>query len=366
MRRPLIFVTPVALIFSILTITALADAVKLDSGKTIEGRVVMETSVSVQIAVGGATLTIPRGKIASISKADAAPSSGPATLEQLQTLETKGLWPELHEAATRLLGHETSNTVAVEKQKLASDRIRETFGWKKISELVRDRKFDEAIATLTERLRQSEFAAPGVAAVGRRALAELYVANARYQMRSSPDAHILLNGARKARELDPSTPGLDYVEGIAQMNLHNFDPAAALLERAAHAEPKDFGICIQLMNCYREKGDFGRIVGLCEAAAAETSASARNWPEVRALVADAYAQVAVQLANQGKKTEAAAVYEKHLRFSDRTADDLRAAAAFFERLGDFERARTVRNERPQPRTETRPTISPLITPKFRR
>jgi len=153
MRCSLNLTAFVALFLLILTFPVSADTVKLDSGKTIEGRVVSETSVTVQIAVGGATLTIPRGKVVSISKADVAPSSGPATLEQLQTLETKGLWPELYEAATGVLARETSNTVALEKQKLASDRIREAFGWKKITELVRDRKLDEAITTLTERLR---------------------------------------------------------------------------------------------------------------------------------------------------------------------------------------------------------------------
>jgi len=150
------------------------------------------------------------------------------------------------------------------------------------------------------------------------------------------------------------------------MNLHNFDQAATLLERALRAEPKDFGICIQLISCYRENGEYGRIVSLCEASAAETSASARIWPEVRALISDAYARVALQLADQGRKSEAAAFYEKHLRFCDRTAEDLRAASAFFERLGDFERARAIRNERPQPRTETRVTSSPLTISKFRR
>jgi len=348
-------------------LAARADSIKLDSGKTIEGTVVTETSGVVQIAVGGATLTIPRSRIAAVTKGAAEPSlAGAGALAQLETLETKGQWPDLYEAATRLLTTQTSNPVALEKQKLAADKIRESLGGKAIAELVRGRRFDEAITTLTERLRKSGLSTRGAGAVGRRALAELYVGSARIHLRNSQDGHVPLGEARKARELDPSTPGLDYVEGMAQMNLHNFDPAIALLERAARAEPANFGITLQLMTCYREKGDFARLVGLIEATAAETSASARSWPEVREIVAAAYGQVAAQLADQGRKAEAAAAYEKRLAFCERTAEDLREAAAFFERLGDYERAKALRSERPRPKVVETQTTGSLTSPRLRR
>jgi len=356
-----------ALVLSMVALAVPADSIKLDSGKVVEGAIVTETSGVVQVAIGGAVLTIPRNKIVAISKGGADATSGTATLEQLQTLELKGQWADLYEAATRVLSRETSNPVAVEKQKLAADKIREDLGWKKIAELVRDRKFDEALTTFSEQFRRSGLSSRGAGAVGRRALAELYLGSAQLHMRASLDGHVPLNEARKARELDPSTPGLDYVEGLAQVSLHNFDQAIVLLERALRADPRNFGIWFQIMTCHHEKGDFERVVRMCEAASAETSASAKTWPEVRAMIAEAHGLMAGQLADQGKKAQAAAVYEKRLAFSERTAEDLRDAAAFFERIGEPERAKALRSERPQPRrADTRTTSGTLIGPGLRR
>jgi len=345
-RSAMIFMS-VMLLSAALGGTARADSIKLDSGKVLEGSIVAETSATVQIAVGGTVLTIARTRIAGVSRAAPETTSPTATLEQLEALETKGAWADLYEAAAGILSRDTSNTVAIERQKLAADKIRESLGGKKLQELVRERKYGEAMAFLTEQYRRSGLSARGAGAVARRALAELYLGSAEYRLRRSLDGHLPLSEARKARELDPSTPGLDYIEGRAQMNLHNFDQAAVLLERAAQADPRNFGIRLQLLKCYRQNGDFLKIVRTYEGAPTETSASAIRWPEVRNTISEAYLQVAVRMADKGTTTEAAAAYEKHLIFCDRTADDLRDAASFFERIGDSRRAKALREERPR-------------------
>jgi len=338
-----------------------ADSIKLTSGKVLEGTIVGESDSGVQITAGGVSLTIPRSRIAAITRAAAPATTDTAgATDRLGDLETKGLWPDLYEAATAMVSRDTSNTAAAEKQKLAADKIRESLGMKPIVELVRQRKFDEAITSLTDQIQHSALGSRGAGAVGRRALAELYLGAAEYRMRLSLDGHAPLADARKARELDPTTPGLDYAEGMAQMKLQNFDQAADLLERAARADPRNFGICIQLMECYRRKGDFVRTVLMCEAAPAETSASVEQWPEVRALVTQAYLQMAQQSAGEGKAAQAAAAYEKYLRFSDRTPEQLREASEFFRRIGDSDRARTVRNERPRPRMAESPTTGTTV------
>jgi len=353
--------------FSTAATSVRADSIKLDSGKVIEGSIVTETSAVVQLAVGGAVLTIPRAKITAINKGTEEATSAAATLEELVSLETKGLWPDLYEAATRLLSRETSNTVAIEKRKLAAEKIRESLGGKRVEELVRDRKFDEAITTLTEQIRRSGLASRGAGAVGRRALAEVYLSRARFRLRDSLDSHVPLSEARKARELDPSTPGLDSVEAMAQMNLHNFDQAIPLLERAARAEPANYGLRISLIKCYREKGDFSKILQIYETAPSEADANAARWPEVRTILAETYLKRATELADQGAKAQAAAAYEKYLDFSERTADDLRDAATFFERIGDYERAKSVRSERARPRGgESRVTTGTMPTSPLRR
>jgi len=354
-------------LFSMITGAVPADSIKLDSGKTIEGTVVSETSSVLEIAVGGTVLKIPRSKITAISKTAVEATSSTVTVEQLEKLETKGQWADLYEAATGVLSRDTSNTVAAEKQKLAAQKIRESLGGKRIAALVRENRFDEAITTLTEQLRRSGLASRGAGAVGRRALAEIYLASARVHLNTSLDGHDPLNEVRKARELDPSTPGLNYYEGKAQMSLHNYDHAIPLLERAVHADPKNFRICLELISCYREKGEFARIVEICERSPAETLASAKRWPEVRSQFAEAYLSLATQSADKGAKAQAAAAYEKYLTFSDRSAETLRKAAAFFERIGDPERAKAILGERPGPRpaegTGTTVTVGATTPPR---
>jgi tetratricopeptide (TPR) repeat protein len=361
MCRTRFFRLLVALALGAVASVGQADSIKLTSGKVLEGTIVSESDSGVQISTGGVVLTIPRSRIAAITRATVEATTDTAgAVERLGDLEAKALWPDLYEAATAILSRDTSNTAAAQKQKLAADKVRESLGMKQIADLVRQRKFDEAITSLTEQIHRSGLGSRGAGAVGRRALAELCLGAAEYRMRMSLDGHAPLADARKARELDPTTPGLDYFEGMAQMKLHNFDQAIELLERAARADPRNFGICIQLMDGYRQKGDFVKTVLLCEAALAETSASVEQWPEVRATVVEAYLQMALQLAGQRKTAQAAAAYEKCLRFSDRTPEQLRDASVFFERIGDLERARTVRSEKPRPRpVETRPTSATI-------
>ncbi|MCX8035574.1 MAG: hypothetical protein N3D11_00690 [Candidatus Sumerlaeia bacterium] len=323
------------------------DLITLDSGKTIEGTIVAESELALQVRVGGATVTVPRSKIVSISKTSAAttPATATISIERLQGLELKGDWPALYEAATAILAVETSHPIALDKQKAAALKIRESLGMAQITELVRGRKFDDAITTLTERIRLSGLSSRPAGAVGRRALAELYLGRAEYRLRQSGEAHGPLADARKARELDPTTPGVDYLEGMAQMRLRNLDLAAGLLERALRAEPHNFGVLMQLMQCYRAKGDHGRVAMLYEAAPKDADAAAERWPEVREALADAFLQIAARLARESKRAEAGAVYEKYLKFADPTPSVLRDAAAFYEQIGDRERARALRTQK---------------------
>jgi len=346
-----------ALVFSITVLRVVqADSIKLDSGKVLEGTITSDSSQSVQINMGGALLTFPRGKVVAVNRTTPPErSTGTTSLERLQALEAKGAWPDLYEAATGILTRDTSSTEAVKKRDLAAEKIRESLGSKKVVELARQRKFEEAITYLTDQYYQSGLSLRPAGAVAKRALAELYVDGADFRMHQSLDGHGPLADCRKARELDPSTPGLDFAEGSAQMKLRDFDRAVPLLEKAARAEPNDLGVRFQLMQCYREKNDFEKIVRTFEDAPAEVKRDAERFPEVRAMLAEAYLLVASSLAEQ-KKTAAAAAYEKHLRFCERTANDLREAAAFFERIGDPERARKIRLERPAKRgAETRYT-----------
>lgn len=322
-----------------------ADSLTLDSGRVLEGTIVSETDQAVRIRVGGMVVTIPRGKVVALSRTTPETTTGTATLERLESLEVKGLWADLYEAASDLLNRDPKNPIAAKKRELAASKIREALGGKKVAALVRERKFAEAITFLTEQIRRSGFASRGAGAVGRRALAELYLASAEVRMRTSLDGHAPLREARKARAIDPATPGLDYTEGMAQMKLHNFKEAAALLERAARAEPDNFGVCLQLIRCYRETGDSHKIVAICETASEKANASAKRWPEVRRILADAHAQEAFRLADRGTTAQAAAVYEKFLNFGERTSDRLRDAVAFYERVGDLERAKATRAER---------------------
>ncbi len=340
---------------------ALGDLVTLDSGKTIEGTIVGESESALQVRVGAATVTVPRSKVVSISKTSAASASATSTIsiERLQDLEWKGDWLALYEVAAAILAVETSHPVALDKQKAATLKIREALGMAQIAELVRGRKFDDAITTLTERIRLSGLSSRPAGAVGRRALAELYLGRAEYRLRQSGEGHGPLADARKARELDPTTPGLDYLEGMAQMRLRNLDLAAGLLERALRADPHNFGVLMQLMQCYRAKGDHARVAMLYEAAPKDADAAAERWPEVRETLAEAFLQIAARLAREGKAAEAGAVYEKYLKFADPTPDVLRDAAAFYEQIGDRERARALRGQKTAaPQTAERPSAPP--------
>lgn len=355
------------LLFAAISPGAWPDAIKLDSGKTIEGTVVQETSGVLQVNAGGVTIRIPRARIVSITASESRATTGAVEVERLDELEKKGLWSDLYDAAGALLVRETSNTVALDKQRLAAGKIREALGGKGITELARQGRFDEAITSLTERLREIPLGGRAASTVGRRFLAEIYLARARNQMANSLEGHVPLTDARKARELDPSSPDVDYVEGTAQMKLQNFDQAAALLERAIRAaRVKDFRSQIQLMTCYRHRGDFDKILRLCDAATTEAVAAAETWPEVRAMLGEASLYMARQWAAQGKTTEAAAAYEKYLSFSERTPEQLHEVSAFFERIGNRERAQSVLTEHPRVRsgasgdtTVTLTTIVPL-------
>ena len=322
-----------------------ADSLTLDSGKVLEGKIVSETDHAVQIDVGSMVVTIPRSKIVAATRSATEATTGAAALEHLGSLEAKGLWPDLYEAASDLLLRDPKNLAVTKKRELAESKIRERLGDKKVAALVRERKFDEAIAFLSKQIAQSGLASRGAGAVARRALAELYLASAEARMRTSSDGHVPLLEARKARELDPGTPGLDYTEGMAQMKLRNFKEAIGLLEGAARADPDNFGIRLQLIQCYRETGDSAKIVATYEAAPKKAEASAERWSEVRRMLAEAHVQVALRLADQGTTAQAAAAYDKFLSLSERTPEQLRDAVAFFERVGDFERAKEIRAKR---------------------
>ena len=328
---------------------ALADSVTLKTGKVLEGRILSETPEAVAIDVEGMTLTIARNKIASIDKSVAkapdAATTGPAAIERLEALELEGRWPELYEAAAAVLRADPTHAIAAKKKTLAEGKIRDALGGKRVDDLVRERRFDEAIAFLTERLRLSERKGREVEAVGRRALAAIHLEHAEARMRTSLDGHVPLAEARKARELDPTAPRLDCVEGMAQMKLHHFEEAAALLERAARADPENFGIRLPLMQCYDYLGRHEKIVATLEAAPVEARASADRWPEVRDVAARAYLRVALEAADRGTTPPAAAAYEKYLSFTERTPDHLRDAIRFFEHVGDRQRAQAIRDER---------------------
>jgi len=333
-----------AVAFAAISAFGRADSITLDSGKVIQGTIVRETDKAVEISAGGITVTIPRVRVKEVVRSAERPTTKTVTLDELESLELKGLWPDLYEAATELLRREPKNTVAAEKQKLAAKKIRESLGEKKIAQLCRDRKFDEAIALLTNNLRRSGLLSRGAGAVGKRALAELRLAKARYLLHSSTDGHKPLAEARKARKLDPTTPGLDYIEGWAQMNLHDFNQAIRLLERAERADPENFGIRILLMRCYKRTGNFLKIVLAYESAPADFGAAARRWPEIRRILRDAYLQMALRSADRGTTAQAAAAYEKYLDFCEPTLANLRDAIDFFKRIGDRERAARLRRE----------------------
>lgn len=337
-------------LFAMIGTAVSSDSVTLKTGKVLEGTIVSETNEAVEIEVGGMTLKIARSKVASIDRVAAngqgdSLTTGAAALERLEALELESKWADLYEAAVDLLRGDPKNAVAAKKKELAQGKIREALGGARVAEFVRERRFDDAIAFLTERLRSSDLQGRGAGAVGQRALAELHLAKAEAQMRVSLDGHAPLAEARKARELDPTAPRLDFIEGMAQIKLHHFKQATELLESAAKADPDNFGIRLPLMQCYDQSGDHTKIVQTFEAAPDEARASADRWPEVRRILAKAYMQVAIEAADKGTTPQAAVAYDRYLSFTERTPDDLRGAIRFFERVGDFERAQAVREER---------------------
>lgn len=347
-RRGIISVYLLAAASLTLAMVAAADSVTLKTGKTIEGQITEETAEAVKIDAGGMLLTLNKSRIESISRSavsENAPPTNVPSAQDLEATESRGDWPGLYEAAVERLKANPKDKTAAEKRDRAATEIRKTFDEERVAKLVLERKFDEALKVLDEAIRKSGLSSRPAGAVGNRARAELYLKRAEYQMHITKAMKTPLKYIQEARELDPETPRLDYLEGRVFYTMRNFDRATLLLERAAKATPDDHYVLQLLMICYHENGQYAKVAKVYDSAPELVDTIAARTPEVRTLLTGTYSRLAMQRAEDGATSAACAAYETYLRFTERTFDQLREAETFYTKMGDAKRAEATRDER---------------------